>query len=224
MKPTANFAAPLAVTTLLIGASLGHAAITLNADVPINTSAAVYTTNDTSASRGIAGTRNLRQSFSLTQDLTVDQIILGLDVGDQNGGLEIRIYEVDDVNAVPFAPAGAAIVDFVAAVAGAANLPSTGGTLEISLSDADQFFLPARSGPLGYAIEVSNNDDTSTIGSWAHSNTGTDLYAAGEYYTESGGQGAANRDFNLSINGVPEPSSVMLVALGGCLLSSRRRR
>lgn len=180
----------------------------------------------TVAQRGVTGTRQLRQTFQLSQSVTVSEITVSLALGGTDGGLTLSFYEVDDVNAATWTAGN--LMKTLTLGTNVDLLIST-NRLGLSLTGSDIFSLPQRdSGTLGYGIEISNADGVSTIGNVRHSNNGTDNFLGGRFYTETGAQsGSGNRDIGLALVGaavVPEPGALALSGLGAFLLFQLRRR
>lgn len=197
-----------AMVACVVVGSVANAAVTLTGDpvLPLPTEAAVFTHNPydegkNTAQRGVAttdaqGQRKLRQSFQLSSDVNVGEIIFSLDVGDSNAGLQLRIYEVDDVTAT-WNPGALVHESIFSTVVG------TNEWLGISYTEGNIFALPARAtGVQGYGIEFSDNIGISgtTLGLLSFNNDGIDHYVSGEYFTEGGG-GSDNRDIGLIIVG-----------------------
>lgn len=190
---------------LLVAAARLEADVLLTVDPAYPVAPAVATTDPEAFSpgaRGITTTRQLRQTFQLTQSIDVEEIVLSFAASGTDGGLIVRFYEIADVNATTWSPG--ALVHTLSLDTGV-DLPSSVVRLGISLSGGDTFTLPARSaGAIGYGIEISNFDGTSNIGSLRHSNNGVDHYVAGKFYTEGGGEsGAGERDIGLTLTGTP---------------------
>lgn len=204
-----------------------QAAILQNADVALDTAAPIFTADPElhgPAGRNVAGDRNLRQAFQYSgTPLLVDDIRTSLNLQTGAGGLEMRIYQVSDTNVNPMDPGAVLLQDFV--VTAAADTMTTGTGTQILLSGADQFTLAPLAAPAGYLIELSNNDDSTNIGVWRHTNDGTDHYPQGLYYSEGGSSPNLARDLGLSINGtaVPEPTTCALALLGVVAFGLRRR-
>ncbi|MCA9260027.1 MAG: hypothetical protein KDA61_12535, partial [Planctomycetales bacterium] len=191
-----------------------------------------------SAGRGLAADRNLRQTFQNPQTFDVQQIVLSqrVEAGGVNAGYEMRIYEVDDVNADTWTP-GALVAEILFPTGSVLPVTSL-SRLGFALSDADVFTLPQRNdGVMGYGIEISNGDDATTIGTIRHTNFTdvdgnlVDYYATGKFYTESGGQsGSGHRDIGLALSPsvldvpIPEPTAAALAAVGLVAGLRRRRR
>jgi hypothetical protein len=155
--------------------------------------------------RGITATRNLRQTFQNPITFDVTQIVAGIDVdaAAPTAGLQIRIFEVEDVLAAPWA-AGNLVKQLIIPTAPAELSTASTMRLGITLTGSDIFTLPQRnSGNLGYGIEYSNNDGASVFGLLRHTNTAAteDYYLPGRYLTETGGGNVA-RDTGLALSGV----------------------
>jgi len=204
-----------------------QAAIIQNADVALDASAPIFTLDPElfgPNQRNIAADRNLRQAFQYSgAPLLVNDVRTSLNVATGAGGLEMRIYQVSDTNVNPLDPGAVLLKDLV--VTSAADIMSTGTGTQILLSGADQFTLTPLAAPAGYMIELSNNDDTTNIGAWRHTNDGTDNYTQGLYYSEGGSSPNLARDLGVSINGtaVPEPTTCVLALLGVAAIGLRRR-
>lgn len=176
-----------------------HAAVILTADPAVPVGAAVETLDPSlfsPAQRGVAGTRQLRQSFQNPADFNVGEIVLSLDLNGTDGGLIIDLYEVEDVNAGNWAPG--TLLETISLDL-SVDLPATTDRLSLQLTEANVFSLPARNtGTQGYGIEISNFDDSTNIGLITHSNGGVDDFVGGKYYAENGGApGSGNRDFGV---------------------------
>jgi hypothetical protein len=189
-----------AMVLMLAGGSLAHSAVLLTADPPVPTSPAVATIDPeglATAQRGVAGTRELRQTFQNPTEFVVGEIILSIDMSGADGGLVLDFYQVADVNATTWMPLGDPIETISLPVS--TDLPDTTNRLSFVLTESSLFSLPARNtGTEGYGIEISNVDATTNIGLIRHTNTGTDEFLLGRYYTETGGQsGTGNRDFGV---------------------------
>lgn len=210
------FAALLAWTD---GISTARAAIVLNGDDPPWPEAAdnngdgiddlgVMTVDaelNTPNQRNVAATRMLRQAFQIDSNVwpngfNVGGIVLNVDFGGADGGLNIRFWNVADTNAPTWDPVGNPIKHLVIPVGD--DVPATGpaNRLQIDLSGFDLFSLDASAGTAGYAIELFNGDGTTNMGGWRHSNSGTEVYLEGDYYDENGNQpGGGVRDMGLAL-------------------------
>jgi hypothetical protein len=210
----------LGLTTwmLVLIASGGRADVILSGDPPYPMDAVVFTVDpegkDTNQ-RGITGTRNLRQTFQNPVTFDVNQIVVGIDVdaAAPTAGLQIRIFEVNDVIAAPWA-AGNLVKQFIIPTVPADLAAASTMRLGITLTGSDIFTLPQRNtGNMGYGIEYSNNDGASVFGLLRHTNTSAteDYYLPGRYLTETGGGNVA-RDTGLALVGVvanpPTPGDV----------------
>lgn len=193
-----------------------QATINLTAETPLDPAAPVFTGDTASlGTDAIYDNHALRQSFQLTQDITVSELVFGLDVTYIPAGLRFRVYEVDDVNAATFTP-GTLIADRLLP-----TLPNADATLGIELTGADQFFLAQRdTGSQGYAVELIDNDPTvwgntqASVAKWIRTSTSA---SGGQGYVDGSPTGVS---YQLSI--VPEPSSLALVVIGGIFLTRRR--
>ncbi len=205
-----------AASILLTGAIAAHAEVILSGDPDYPLDAVVFTVDpegkDTNQ-RGITATRALRQTFQNPDTFDVDRIVAGINVDDANAataGLQIRVYEVDDVLAANWAP-GNLVKEFIFPTLPAELGASSTVRLGLTLTGADIFTLPARSaGSMGYGIEYSNNDGVNLLGLLRHTSTAAaseDYYPAGRYLTETGG-GNANRDSGLALAGAPASTPV----------------
>jgi len=163
------------------------------------------------ANRGITGTRVNRQSFTVLSDFTVSTIFISAANYNSNA-FTISFFETSDVNGNPLDLSGAQVGSTITvdplsyAVGGNMNL-------EISLTLAEQVFLPAPAGPAGYIMAVQLADTASPAAfNWVHSNSGVDIYSGGRYRRDDGNQ-TNTRDL----------LALTLIGAGG-LLALRRRR
>jgi hypothetical protein len=190
---------------LLCGVSNVGAAIQTVADptLPTPEEAAVFTVNvfDTNVvtntgQRGVANTRNIRQTFQLDETIAVSDIIIGLDVVNPTDGLDVRIYEVNDVNGT-WAPGNLVReLEFLSPA-------NSSQWLGISFTDGDEFELMARNtGAQGYGIELHDLTEGANLGPVTHTLVdNTDFYPNGRYYSESGGGGFEFRDLGIILIG-----------------------
>jgi hypothetical protein len=198
--PFANWVVAGALLIVLTGGSLASSAVLLMPDPAVPTEAAVATLDPelfVPNQRGVAGTRELRQTFQNPAGFLVGEIILAFDMSGADGGLVLDFYEVADVNATTWMPLGEPIETITLPVT--TDLPDTTSRLSLMLTESSLFTLPARNtGTEGYGIEISNVDATSNIGLARHSNSGNDDFPLGRYYTETGGQsGTGTRDLGV---------------------------
>jgi hypothetical protein len=194
----------------LLGASPVRADVILSGDPPYPMDAVIFTVDpegkDTNQ-RGITATRALRQTFQNPTTFDVSQIIAGIDVdaAAPTAGLQVRIFEVEDVLAAPWA-AGNLVKELIIPTVPAELATASTMRLGIELTGSDIFTLPQRNtGNMGYGIEYSNNDGVSLFGLLRHTNTTAteDYYLTGRYLTETGGGNVA-RDTGLALIGVIE--------------------
>lgn len=216
------------MVALLTATGSTFADISLTADPPDYGASPVMFTLDpelySPAQRGVAGTRQLRQTFQLSQTVDVNDIILSLALNGTDGGLVLNFYQVADVNASSWTPG-----DLIKTLSldTSVDLPTSSARLELSLTGSDVFTLAQRdTGTEGYGIEVSNFDGTSTIGNFRHSNDGTEHYLFGRFYKEDGSPSGTGRDLGVSLSGVvvPEPATAALIGFGAFALLCLRRR
>jgi hypothetical protein len=181
--------------------------VTFSGDPAYPSDAVVFTVDPEgkgTAQRGIAATRNLRQTFQVPVTFNVDRIVAGINVDNASvtSGLQIRIYEVADVLA-NWAP-GNLIKQFIFPTLPAELGPASTLRMGLTLTGSDIFTLPARNAATeGYGIEFSNNDGVSTFGQLRHTSDGTNYYPGGQYYSESAA--FATRDMGLAL--APAPGS-----------------
>jgi hypothetical protein len=211
---------------LLVDGRTARSAIILMADAAYGSPPNVFTIDPEglgTAERGIAGTRHLRQTFQTSETLTVGEIVLSLNTNGNDGGLVVNVFEVEDVNATTFTP-GDLVTTLT--IPTSVDIPDSMSRLGLQLTGSDAFVLPQRNtGTQGYGLEISNADDTTTIGVIRHTNSGMDEFTSGRYYTEDGGDsGNGDRDFGVALNPVPEPTSLLLVVVGAAALGLRRSR
>ena len=193
---------------LSLHVSTVRADVILSGDPPYPTNAFVFTVDPEGKDqnqRGITATRTLRQTFQNPTNFNVDQIVASIDVdaGAVTAGLQVRIFEVDDVLAAPWA-AGNLMKQFTVTTVPADLSTTSTMRLGITLTGADIFTLPQRNtGNMGYGIEYSNNDGVGLFGLLRHTSvaaTSEDYYLTGRYLTETGG-GNVNRDTGLALAG-----------------------
>ncbi|MCA9188909.1 MAG: hypothetical protein R3E01_05000 [Pirellulaceae bacterium] len=187
---------------MLTWAAPSNAAVTLTSDPEYPAFPDVFTLDPelfAPAQRGLANTRALRQTFQSDSTFTVGEIIIGIASQGNPGGININVYEVDDVLAETWTP-GNLVKNIV--VPEGDPIPTSTARLGFTLSESDLFELPARNtDATGYGIEFSVVDQTSTIGLLRHSNSGEDGYLNGVFYTESGGQSSPTRDLGIALIG-----------------------
>ena len=183
------------------------AEVILSGDPPYPMDAVVFTVDpegkDTNE-RGINGVRTLRQTFQNPTTIDVNQIVASINVDGAavTAGLQVRIFEVEDVLAAPWA-AGNLVKQFIIPTVPAELANSSMARLGITLTGSDIFTLPQRNtGNMGYGIEYSNNDGVSNFGLLRHTNTTMteDYYPTGRYLTETGAGNVA-RDTGLALAG-----------------------
>jgi hypothetical protein len=195
----------LALAVAVVAASnysVASAAVTLSADPDYPANPGAFTVDPeglSTAARGIAGTRRLRQTFAVEETFFVGGVVFAADMNGNDGGLIMSFFEVADVNATTWSPLGLPIKRITIPVG--VDLPDTTLRLGIELTGADSFTLPALTLPAGYGIEVSNADETTSIGLVRHTNvSGVDSYEFGKFYTETGGQsGSGIRDWGVAL-------------------------
>ncbi|TWT90512.1 hypothetical protein Mal64_09030 [Pseudobythopirellula maris] len=207
-----------AIATLFM-ASIAHATVTVTDPTatlpdPMGEDVSVYTHNPydegkSTAARNIAttgdGQRNLRQTFQLSDTINVGEIILSLHVERPSDGLNLRIYEVEDIAAASWSPSGAPIYQF-----SFEELINTTDWMSIAFSGGDVFTLEQRdTGTQGYGFEFSDaqNANGANLGAIRYNNDGMDAYAAGSWYPEGGGR-EASRDMGLYIIGTAAESGL----------------
>lgn len=187
--------------SILAGTAAGG--VSLSADGGYDTGGVVHTLDpetNSPAGRGLLDTRDLRQTFQLPASVDVGEMSISITLNGTTDDLVVRIFEVADVNAATWS-AGPMVHSFTVSTGGI----SSNDNIQVSFSGADVFSLPARNtGTEGYGIELTQAGSTS-VGQLRHSNSGTDGYAAGDFYTETGassGGVSTPRDIGLSISGV----------------------
>jgi len=85
---------------LLASSTLSWAEVTVTADPDYPVFPGAFTLDPElfgPAARGIAGDRNLRQTFTNTNTFDVGGLVLSLDINDVAGGLDVELFDVDDV-------------------------------------------------------------------------------------------------------------------------------
>lgn len=181
-------------------ATAAFATVSFVADpaLPTPAEAALFTLDPylvTNAQRGIATAagvqRNLRQTFQLPTDINVGSIIFSVDVSNAAAGLQMRIYEVADVNT--WNP-GTLLHSFVFP-----EVVATTNWMGVDFTGGNVFSLTARAtGTQGYGIEFSDNlgVDGTTLGQLRFNNDGIGQYAGGRYFTETNAS-SESRDIGL---------------------------
>ncbi len=205
MELNRRFPGLVALMLALAAPSAALGGIVLSADGGYDVGGALFTLDpeaNSPGARGITDARELRQSFQLADSLDVEELVLSVALNGTAGDLVLRVYQLADVTAGTWS-AGTLVHSLTVPTGGT----SSGANLRLSLSGADVFFLPARNaGTTGYGIELTQSAGGG-IGSIRHSNTGSDLFAPGNYYTETGNAGSSGgspnttRDLGLSIAG-----------------------
>ena len=187
------------------------------------------------AERTLHTSRNLTQSFQLGTDVTVSEIDILFVRGNSGNTGRLRIFDVADATALDITAdsANTPLLDIQFIMpAGLDPADNTQQTLRLSLSGADVFSLPARTGPAGYAFNLTSADGASEVFTWRFGDPGTGggdgWYADGRVYYDdfvSSGTTEGRRDGLFAFNPIPEPATVVLVGLGAvALLGLRRRR
>lgn len=159
------------------------------------------------AERGIANTRELRQTFKNAATFNVGQINLSFDVtggssvGSANDtGLKLAFYEVDDVLAANWTPG--ALIKEITVQPG--TMPGSEQVFRIDLSGGDVFTLPQRNaGTTGYGLQISTPNALSSDGNPGlidfTNMSDMDFYPDGRYYVEQGNASNSYRDIGLSL-------------------------
>jgi len=193
----------LVMTAVLVCSFTSSALVTLTADPAdgYGSDPAMFTLDPelyNPAGRGVAATRQLRQTFLLDEDIDVTAITFGCTFNGNDGGLIIDFYEVGDVNANPV---DLGTLVHTITIGTEVDLPATSARLRVGLTGSDVFSLPQRNtgNTNGYAIEFSNADGSTTLGNLRHSNDGTEHYTTGRFYTESGNASGTGRDAGVSL-------------------------
>ena len=214
-------AAPAAVLTLADENAVWPTAAVVNTGAPTGDS----TEPNYSAERDVRASRPLFQTFQAPNGIDVSEIyVVAKSVPAVTNDFVVRIYDVADVFA-----AGTAADDDVTDVAalGAPLFESQPLTLVDSLGSAFTVLkfnvadlqLAPKAGPAGYGIMLFN--DTAEVAFKWGGEQDNDLLPTGRSYSDSTTSWSEGGDFSLAI--VPEPTSMVLLGLGG-LLALRRRR
>jgi hypothetical protein len=217
----------LAIGTMLVMAGMtatSRAAVTPSIDIGPNfPSAADFQPFDphnaatpTAAERTVSGTRFLSQTFQLAAPTAVNEIDLMFVRGVSGNSARLQIFDVADTLA------GDITNDYNTAVGSNAfladfNFTMPGGlepgsnveqVLRLSLSGADQFTLPAKTGPAGYGLSLSSTDQSSEVFTWRFGDPatggGTGWYADGRVYYDdfvSSGSTETRRDGLFALQG-----------------------
>lgn len=168
--------------------------------------------------RGVSGTRQLRQTFQITNGFTVGEIYLKANTYDDDLSFQINFYNVANIGATNWT-AGSQIGSTITVTAPATGAATTGFTnLRIGLLAAEQIFLADTTGSVGYGMEIVSTN-TNLAFAWIHS---TSSIHGGRKYIETNG-GSANEDFGMALVAIPEPATAVLGSLGVLLLLRRHR-
>jgi len=178
--------------------------------------------------RSISGTRKIRQTFQVAEDLLLDAIHLSVGAGglQNQEAFTVRFFEIDAIEALTWAP-GDQVGPTITVPPGMLGTGSGISTLRIPIPICDQFVIPQRdAGTTGYGIEIQPVDAAAPRPfTWRHAFDGSD-YAPGRYYSESGSaSGGVGNDMGMALT-VPEPAFGALLAAGTVMVGGlgRRRR
>ncbi len=184
----------LAALVMIVIGSESYGGIIVTGNAPYMTSGEVYTTDPaavTNANRGLTTTRELFQSFKNPATIDVRNIVLSFRVTNASTGLQLKLYEDEDVNASNILtgtpPALGNLIHTISLPVGSYGTSSE--RIGVTLSGSDIFSLPQRdAGTTGYAISISQIDQSGSVvsGNLFYANNGTDNYVDGKVYQESG--------------------------------------
>lgn len=148
--------------------------------------------------RGLAGDRELRFTFQLTQSINIGDVYMSVNMENPSLGMVMRVYEVDDVLS-DWAPGE--LVHTVELT----DLVPTDDWLKVSFTGGDVFNLPARDADAtGYAFEWALPTPVdSTLALFRYNNDDMDYYPEGSFIRENG-SATNSQDMGLFIVGTIE--------------------
>jgi len=167
--------------------------------------------------------RDLGQTFNLTSSTTIDSIYVRVSaqtsaVGADASGASVTLTLSNYTNTTDFTP-DSTVNTFTA------TLPLTLASSDFIKFDIDNTFLAA--GQYGFQLSFDNPSATNKFVNLAL-NFDSDGYTSGLQVESTDGTnftaGGGTPDLLFYVQGIPEPTSIGLLALGGLALLARRRK